>query len=95
MPTAPWQSDDGDRNDHAGDAQHRQGPPGGSAIESQAIGQVLVHPLLHLMNELEETPRRQRDEHTDDGSQDEQASIVAGPYQRSRVGWHCRWFSHT
>ena len=77
---------DGEGDRDGRDGQHRQRPPRGNRCQAQRAREVLVDPQLQVVDEFEIAPRRQGDQDTDDGGEDEQHAVVPGPQERGGIG---------
>ena len=79
---------------HPGDGQHRQRPPPGDGMQSQPAGQALVHLLLNPVDQFQEAPRGERDQHADQRGEHEQDPVALAPDQRARIGRGRRRLTH-
>ena len=96
MAPVPRQPDDRQGGDEAGDREHREVEPHRRAVVvAEVPGQVLEDPYLDLVDELEEAPRQERHEQTDDRREHQQTQIGLAPQgrvdvrgRRRRIGAH-------
>ena len=76
------QTDDREGNDHTRHREHGQWPPHRNLGESEIARELLVHPLLGVMNQLKEPPRSHRHDHADDRREYQQHAVILAPKQR-------------
>ena len=73
------QSHDRERDHEAGECANRQVPPQWSPIViSNGVREVLVDPLRHVVHELQEAPRGQRDHDSDDCREQKESQELPG-----------------
>ena len=72
-----------------GQDEPRQRPPRRHGLEPEPPGKVVVDLVLHLVDELEEAPARDRDEEADDGREDEQHAVLAAADEGRRIVGEC------
>ncbi|HLM89228.1 MAG TPA: hypothetical protein VK284_09400 [Streptosporangiaceae bacterium] len=88
------QPHDRDGRQHPGHRQHRQRPPPGDGMQSQPAGQGLVHLLLDPVDQFQEAPGGERDQHADHRGHNEQGAVVLAPDRRARVGRRRSYLTH-
>ena len=79
VPAVAGQAHDRDGRQHPGHRQHRQRPPPGNGMKPQIAGQALVHLVLDPVDQFQEAPRGERDQHADQRGQDEQDAVALAP----------------
>ena len=90
MASVPGQPGDREGDDRPGHRQHGHRPPPGDGAEPQPTRQVLVDPLLHEMEQLQEAPTGNRHHHADHRREHQQGPVTPAPEQRSRIrNWSC------
>ena len=55
-------------------------------MKSQPAGQAFVDLVLNPVDQFQEAPRGERDQHADDRGEDEQDAVALAPDQRARIG---------
>ncbi len=75
-----------ERDQHPGERQQRDGPPGRLLAQTEGVREVGEDLALEDIDELEEAPRRGGDGHPDDPGNDQEAHVATRAQQGERVG---------
>ena len=93
-PPRAGQALDGQSHEHTGQSEPGQRPPPGDGVEPEIVGEILVHPVLDVVDRLEETPRSQRDQQADDRCEHEEDAVLPAADQRVPVDRGYRHVTH-
>ncbi len=80
------QPGDRERHHHPGHEQHGDRPPPGELVVAQRVREVVVHPLLEPVDQLEEDPAGERDDHPDHRRHHQQPAVGLGADHGGGVG---------
>ena len=83
--TVPGKAHDGERDGEAGEEEHGKRPPPRNTVEPEVARQIVEHADLDLVDQLEESPRRERHDDADDRGEHEDHDEALGPEQRHRI----------